>query len=208
MSVNQINTGISFVLWTSFYVVVAHYPLLLKPKECKLSLKDDLDVRNRMVSIIHGLVLLFVGGQQYLYEPGYCGSPSNEMQLFLMHFSTGYFLYDTLALFYYRLVDPAMLVHHLMCIIGMTLTMIYNMSANYIIMAMFIGEASNPFMHIRSIIKAYGLRYTKIYESIEALFILFYCGCRLGLGVNAVYMTIACEKNHIVLRICAGILMT
>ena len=125
-----------------------------------------------------------------------------------MHISTGYFIYDVLALFYYGLMDLAMVTHHSMCIIGMTLSMKYDVSANYIIMAMFIGEASNPFMHMRCIIKSYGLRYTKAYECMEMLFMAIYIIARLFLGTGAVWDTCTCEKNHVVLRICAAILMT
>lgn len=53
---------LSFIIWTSMYVVVNNMPLLFKPKHIELKRIDDLDVRNRMISFIHGMILLFFSG--------------------------------------------------------------------------------------------------------------------------------------------------
>ena len=51
--------ALSFVLWTSLYMIVANLPLMLKPAHVNLEKIDDLDVRNRMVSIVHGLGIMY-----------------------------------------------------------------------------------------------------------------------------------------------------
>jgi hypothetical protein len=54
--------GTSFCIWSSMYIVIAFLPLLFKPKAVTLKKIDDLDVRNRMVSFVHGMTLLIVSG--------------------------------------------------------------------------------------------------------------------------------------------------
>jgi hypothetical protein len=65
---------LSFVIWTSMYVVVANMPFLLfKPQHVQLKKIDDLDVRNRMISFIHGMTLLTFSGYEFYVMPGSCG---------------------------------------------------------------------------------------------------------------------------------------
>ena len=52
----------SFMIWSSIYLVFAFSPLLFKPASVQLQKKDDLDVRNRMVSFLHGMTLLVISG--------------------------------------------------------------------------------------------------------------------------------------------------
>jgi hypothetical protein len=57
------NIATSFAIWTSMYIVIAFLPLLFKPKSSPALKKiDDLDVRNRMISFVHGMTLLIVSG--------------------------------------------------------------------------------------------------------------------------------------------------
>ena len=68
------NIGTSFAIWTSMYIVIANLPLLFKPKAVGTLRKiDDLDVRNRMISFVHGMTLLIVSGHQFYFAPGSCG---------------------------------------------------------------------------------------------------------------------------------------
>lgn len=96
-----------------------------------------------------------------------------------------------------------MTYHHWVCIIGMGLPLAYEISGNYVVMGMFISEASNPFMHVRVILRHYGLRYTKSYELMEILFLIFYIFGRFMLGTSLVWSTCLCDKNMIIVRLCS-----
>jgi hypothetical protein len=89
----------------------------------------------------------------------------------------------------------------------MALPLTYGLSANFVVMGMFIGESSNPFMHLRAILKQYGLRYTKAYECCDIIFMLLFTFGRLIFGAKAVYNTCVCEQNHILVRLCSAALM-
>lgn len=194
----------SFVIWTSLYLVVANLPLLLKPKHVTLDKIDDLDVRNRMVSIVHGLGIMLFSGYHFYRMPGQCGDSNTLFEKRLAYTSVGYFLYDFVALGYYGLVDQAMTIHHLICMIGMSLPLTYGMSMNYIVMGMYISEVSNSFMHVRCILRHYGKRYTKAYECMEITFMMLYMYGRIILGSSVVWNTCGCQHNHMMVRFCSA----
>jgi hypothetical protein len=109
--------------------------------------------------------------------------------------------YDFIAMAYYGLLDKAMSIHHLICIIGMSYPLTYNMSANYIVMGMFVAECSNPAMHIKGILRHYGMRYTKAYEFWEITFLSLYVFGRILNGTSLVWLTCMCKENSVIVKI-------
>lgn len=110
-------------------------------------------------------------------------------------------MYDFTAMAYYGMLDFAMSFHHWTCIIGMSLPLTYGLSGNYIVLGMYIAEISNPFMHVRCVLRSYGLRYTKSYELMEILFMMLYIYGRLIIGPYIVWSTVTCESNHFIVRL-------
>ena len=146
--------------------------------------------------------MVFSGYEFYL-APGSCGDPNTRFEKMMIYTAVGYFIYDFIAMTYYGLLDMTMFIHHWICIIGMSLPLTYNMSGNYIVMGMFVAESSNPFMHIRVILKHYGLRYTKAYECMEITFMILYMYGRFFVGLGLVWNTCRCVHNHFMVRVCS-----
>ena len=173
--------GIGTCFWTFLYIIVLQIPIVTK-----LPLQDELDVRNRVVSIAHGLFLCFACGYEFFFLMDYkdpnkamtlaaaCGEPNNNFENFIFTMSSAYFLYDFLAMAYYNLLDWAMTVHHFASIIGMMLTLFSGNSGYLLICGMFIGEVSNAFMHVRVILRHFKMRYTLAYEASEISFLVLY----------------------------------
>ena len=180
--------------------MVANIPLLFKPKHVNLEKLDELDVRNRFVSIIHGLGIMFFSGYHFYRMPGQCGDSNTLYEKRLAYTSIGYFFYDFAALGYYGLVDQTMTIHHLICILGMSSPLTYGKSANYIVMGMYIAEISNSFMHVRCILRHYGMRYTKAYECSEITFMLLYFYGRIILGASVVWSVCDCQHNSLLVK--------
>ena len=65
--------ALSFVVWTAIYNVVMCIPIPFKNKYCVLTKKKEVDVQNRTVSAIHGLILMFTCGYEFYFTPGQCG---------------------------------------------------------------------------------------------------------------------------------------
>ena len=113
----------------------------------------------------------------------------------LIYCAVGYFIYDIVAMSAHGLLDLAMTAHHSVAIIGMTLCLTHDTTANVIVMAIFVAESSNPPMHLRNILKHYGLRHTKSYEFLEISFLLIYVLNRSINGIQLTYLVYTCSQN-------------
>ena len=92
---------ISTLLWCMLYVVSLYLPIPLKDRYRKLPTADELDLRNRQISFVHGISVLFLTTYAILYLPGSCMSPNSDLENLAMYSSMGYFTYDFLAMAYY-----------------------------------------------------------------------------------------------------------
>lgn len=191
-----------FVLWTLSYGFISLLPLPKPPHgQPALKLKDVLDVRNRIISFFHGSLQIALSGNLYFQMSGECGQKNTLQERMLINISVGYFLYDFVALWFYGLIDVAMVIHHTVCVIGMVIPLNSGVSGNFVVMAIFIGEISNPFLHLRSVIRQYGMKNTLVYDVVDYSFAGLFCFCRIYFGVQAVWSNINCERNHILVKL-------
>lgn len=197
----------STIFWTIAYVFQMFIPISLKDKYVKLVWMDELDIRNRRISFLHGTIIFVLTGHEYFFSSGYCSAPNTSFQNDIFFISMGYFTYDFLAMAYYNLLDYAMTIHHFACVLGMGMCIAENQSAYLFVCALFIGEVSNPPMHITKILRRLGLRYTKLYELNEIIFMMLYCTFRIILGTKKVYDILICHDVNLVLKMCGVVLM-
>lgn len=168
---------------------------------------QDLDLRNRLVSFIHGLGVIALTLPEFLNGNPVCGELNTAYQRRVLIFSASYFVYDTLAMIYEGLMDKAMMLHHPLSITGLLIPLIYGNQANYTMWAMFITEISNPAMHTRHLIRLSGRIHTKSYELAEVTFIILYIYARFFAVAPVIYLTLTCGENHIILKMaCIGLL--
>lgn len=78
--------------------------------------------------------------------------------------SLSYFVYDTVACIYYKLIDRSMLLHHIVCITALALCLMGFKGSFYLIVGLSVAEISNFPMHLRTILRNIGLKYTKLYQ--------------------------------------------
>jgi hypothetical protein len=136
-----------------------------------LKREEYLDLRNRIVSFVHGTMGLLLSGYHYYFLHTECGWKNTELEKFIITNSFGYFAYDFVVMCYFGLMDTGMFIHHFICIFGMMVCLAQNISANYLVAGLFVSEVSNPVMHARMVIKHLGMRYTKSYEVAEFSYI-------------------------------------
>lgn len=157
----------SFVLWNVVNLVVMN----MKLPDSHLPRNDMLDLRNRIVSCLHGLISVVLAAYNTYFLHSECGQKNTRFEEYIMIFSSGYFFYDFMAMAYFGLLDISMSIHHFICMFGMAYCVISDIAANTLIAALFVSEISNPAMHIRMVLKYLNLRYTKAYESAELMYI-------------------------------------
>ena len=180
---------------------------LLKPKECQINKADELDVRNRIISILHGLTLTVCSAYHFYNLHASCGDQNTDFEKMVLYIAVGYFQYDFWAMAYYGLLDSTMVIHHSICILGMSVPLTHGFSANHVVRGMLVAEVSNPFMHVRCILKHYGLRYTLSYETMEIMFMMLYIFSRIILGCHLVSITCLCKTNHQIAKACSVLLL-
>jgi len=171
----------------------------------KLGKRKIDDVKNRVVSIVHGLFALFVSGYHiYRDNPTYA-DPATPIQHIIMLTSCAYFLYDFLACAYYGLADMGLVLHHSMCLIGIISCELMNNCTTGLI-GLFLAEVSNFPMHFRSILRTIKMRYTKLYELSENMYIVSYIMAR-GIGITYLVITSAqvSEVPFVIRLTCLGL---
>jgi len=83
-----------------------------------LEKKKGDDVKNRIISILHGLMVLVLSLIHIKNDDPQFGSKNTNFQHFIIISSVAYFIYDMLACMYYGLVDFGLVLHHGMVMIG------------------------------------------------------------------------------------------
>ncbi len=91
----------SFVIWNAINLVVMN----IKMNDSHLPRNEMLDMRNRMVSFVHGLLLMFISGYNTYFAHSQCGERNTYFEQVIMSISNGYFLYDLVAMGFLGLLD-------------------------------------------------------------------------------------------------------
>ena len=175
---------LGFVAWTMLYIIMKQLPLdKIFPESMRPKRKeDDLDLRNRFVSLVHGLALFFLSGYHYMFIPSECGDFNSVYQRKMMCFTLSYFLYDFVIMLFEGLLDRSMLVHHSLCMLLIYVALYENLGGNIALSTFFAAEISNPSMHTKHMLRIVGMRYTKAYEFAELSFLILYIYGRMYLG--------------------------
>lgn len=164
-----------------------------------LTPKQDHDVKNRIVSILHGtLTLILAGYSLFVDKTGYT-DPNTDVQHFAILTSMGYFLYDLIACVYYDISDRALWIHHSLAMFGYFTCVYYNNSTLSMV-GLFYAELSNPPMHLRAIFRSFGMRYTISYELCDIAYIVIYIIARGVFITYAIYQTLLNGEIPFLLR--------
>lgn len=195
-----VDITLTTLWWLVVQLICDRFPDL---SSYKLTQAQILDTRNRQMSFCHGLTIVILCAYQTLSSPVRCGDPTTPYEHFVLTLTTGYFIFDTLAMAWFGLLDREMFVHHSACILNAVVNLVLGVGANYTILALLGAEISNPAMNFKTILRGVGKRYTRAYEVAEfAYFGTFFFG-RVVAGHPIVYVSLTCESNNILQKLCA-----
>lgn len=189
------------VAWGVFFLFV-NYNVELP---AKLGKKKIDDVKNRIVSIAHGLFAFFVTGYHIYRDNPQYAEPATPIQHIIMLTSCAYFTYDFIACAFYGLADMGLVLHHGMCLVGIVSCEMMNNCTTGLI-GLFLAEVSNFPMHFRAILRTLKMRYTKLYEFSECLYMATYVVAR-GIFITLLVITATpVSETPIAIRItCIGL---
>lgn len=204
---NDLNSiFVGSLIWGLFYLIIKFTPLDFILGDQKISKEKDLDLRNRLVSFVHGLGAIYLTSTEFIQGNPVCGATNTERQRLVMVFSSSYFIYDTVGMTLEGLMDKAMLIHHPLALLGVMLPLFENIQGNFVMHALFLTELSNPAMHFRHLLRLSGRVHTKAYELCELVFISLYFYARFIAVGPTIYKTQICGVNHPLIKVsCMGL---
>jgi len=105
-------------------------------------------------------------------------TPNSILQSRLIYFSVCYFVYDVVAMRYYKVSDIHIESHHFCAILAYLAIICTGYGGKFIAMALVITEVSNGVMHFRKLCDLSGLRYTKLRNLFQNLYFFLYISFR------------------------------
>lgn len=156
---------------------------------------DDHDIKNRVVSIVHGLLSLGLAAHHLLSTDFEFCVPTTEHEQWIIKLSVSYFIYDFGACVYYGIYDRALVIHHFASITGFMFAYTADVGAKIAILGLFTAEVSNFPMHSRVILRLKGLRHTKLFNVFEVTYLLVYVLVRGAICFPMVIIAIACTET-------------
>lgn len=157
-----------FLMWNAIYMII-HFTI-----QTKLKKLTELDIKNRIISIMHGL-LSFGLSAAYIIQHGIdLESPFDYFSSGIICLSFGYFLYDLLACLFFGIWDSKLIIHHFLCVVGLFALLWWRKGLFACVAGLFLAEASNLPMHVRCICRNFGLKHTRLCEYSETLYMIIY----------------------------------
>jgi hypothetical protein len=170
-------------------------------KQIKGASKEDHDIKNRIVSIVHGVLAFGLSAHYILNGPeGFC-SKNNDTERSIIRVSVSYFIYDFIACIYFGIYDQNLIIHHTSAITGFLIAFYSQHGAKISILGLLIAESSNFPMHVRVILRMKGLRHTKIFNLFEMSYLVIYLIFRGVLCPLNIWYSITCRRTPIMVTV-------
>ena len=121
--------------------------------------------------------------------------------------SLGYFAYDTISMALLGILDMDTIIHHGMCLVAFSYSLLTNAGSFYNCLIVVLGEFSNSPMHIRVMLRNINMRYTKLYYTATYLFFATYLFARVVGAHPVIYLACTCEGCPLLIKVCFIVLM-
>ncbi|XP_052060043.1 TLC domain-containing protein 5-like isoform X2 [Mytilus californianus] len=158
---------------------------------CLVNYKRSYEWNVRLVTALHaltvtglGLWCAFVQGPWPFTDAGGRSTPLQQQTICIC---LGYFLFDMSWCMYYQTEGPAMLIHHILSIAGLSVCAIKHWYGTELIACIIGSEASNPLLQLRWFLRETGKYETILGEIVDLAFMLLFGGLRIGVGTNLLY---------------------
>lgn len=179
----------SLIFFTLFHILGPRYipiPPLIRAIDDKTK---KYDAFRRYVAIysstVHGVFCILLLGAFVCKDGIVFDKPNETYHYFFIGFSFGYYLVDTIAGCLFNFGGGAMAFHHIIMILIFTYLCIKRRYAGLFSYLTFLGELSNPFMHVRKNMMQF--ENTRLYTNILGIvFCITYIFCRVVMiGLSA-----------------------
>ncbi|KAJ8316685.1 hypothetical protein KUTeg_005763 [Tegillarca granosa] len=167
-------------IWSSLYFTF-----------CLLNPRRSYEWHCRSVTAIHAIVVTFLsawcGFVQGPWPFTEAGGPNTPLQVTTVSICLGYFLFDLTWCLYYQTEGAAMLCHHTLSILGLTVSVISGYYGTEMIATIFGSEATNPLLQTRWFLRETHQYHSLLGEIVDHAFMFSFGFLRIGIGTYLVY---------------------
>merc|ERR1711915_113282 len=167
----------------------------------KILSKRSFDFWNRVVSLIHVAVALWlcsVSVEDWKHPLQPLASPAAPLQIRALSMSLSYFIYDFSCCLFDSSISVSNCIHHLVSILGLGVGVVYATCGSELTGCLWLMEISNPFMHMRELLKELGYKDSRLSLLNDICFAFIFTLARLMVGPYLVYLTITANNPLIV----------
>ncbi|KAF0897958.1 hypothetical protein E2562_001652, partial [Oryza meyeriana var. granulata] len=161
------------------------------------------DFCNRAVSTTHAvaavsLACLSVADWSCPVCPLAAASSPRQMKALAVTLS--YMVYDAACCFLNDDVRVDNTVHHLVSIVGIAAGLAYRRCGTEMVASLLVTEISSPLLHLREILKEFGVKDTDLNLLVDVLFAVIFSVARMGFGPYLTYVTVTAD-NPILIKL-------
>ncbi|XP_062190609.1 uncharacterized protein LOC133893566 [Phragmites australis] len=193
--VSWVASGV--VLWsTTFVLVRALFP------------KRSYDFCNRAVSTMHAVTavcLACLSVADWACPVCPLAAASSPRQMKALAITLSYMVYDAACCHLNGDVRLDNTVHHLVSIVGIGAGLAYQRCGTEMVACMFIAEISSPLLHLREMLKEFGIRDTDLNLLVDILFAVTFSVARMGVGPYLTYVTVTADNPILIKAMATGL---
>ena len=175
-----INTLTMTVMFFSLFYLLKEFVFISKDP------KKMYNIHSRVNSLVHGIIQIVLPLMYLLNNDSSIQFQKEKFLVKIVCVSTGYFLYDLPLAEMYKLNSKELTIHHIFGFLGLFLSGMLQGGAFYTALGLFAAEVTNPFMNFKYFLRFYNMRHTKIYELIDAIYLVSYIIFRGGIGTYGI----------------------
>ncbi|CAD6232146.1 unnamed protein product [Miscanthus lutarioriparius] len=193
--VSWVASGI--VLWsTAFLLVRALFP------------KRSYDFCNRAVSTMHAVAavcLACLSVDDWSCPVCPLAAASSPRQMKALAATLAYMVYDAACCHLNGDMRLDNTVHHLVSIVGIGAGLAYQRCGTEMVACLFITEISSPLLHLREMLKEFGVRDTDLNLLVDVLFAVTFSVARMGVGPYLTYVTVTADYPILIKAMATGL---
>ncbi|EPS59582.1 hypothetical protein M569_15222, partial [Genlisea aurea] len=189
--------GIGVFCWTTLF-------LLLRKAFPKLSF----ELCNRLVASSHAIVAVSLASASVKnWSCPVCplASKSSPQQMQTLAVSLSYLMYDSVCNLFEKQSKPDMAIHHLVSIVGIVSGLVNQRCGSEMVAGLWITELSSPFLHIRDILKEFGIKDTALNLAADIVFAMIFTFARMIGGPYLTYVTLSAPNPLLIKGMALGL---
>eukprot|EP00047_Mylnosiga_fluctuans_P010430 m.16261 g.16261 ORF g.16261 m.16261 type:complete len:253 (-) comp3117_c0_seq2:87-845(-) len=198
--------AISTGLWAVLLGVLTVFNPLQPPGRA-----NRLEWANQIQALLHCLFSLALGARGLwdygLYDEDAFGLATTRVQYLAMLCSLGYFICDGVWCIVRRDESPAMFAHHAVSLSSLLYGVLSAASGREIVIAIVLGEISNPMYKVRWALREYGLGDSLAAKINDFLFFGVFIVARVFFGTPYIYLCVTSPKPTVAIKVGGAMLL-